>query len=250
MNRGPLLFLGLFAAFASAFAGLILAPQLQIGRQAARVIESTDQLYPTKRPGQAAQGLEVYRSLGCAECHSQQVRGYGGDLDRGWGKRISVAQDFLYDSPVMLGSLRAGPDLANVGARKPDATWHLLHLYNPKVTVPGSPMPRYPFLFEKRKLRPGQPGSPEALPVKELKGTEGQETYEIIPKPSATALVAYLLNLQAEISLFEAPIPLPKTNAPLADASATNAGSATNIPAASVTDTNAATSAPPPAPVK
>ena len=37
----------------------------------------------------------------------------GLDLDRGWGNRPSVAQDFLYDYPVQIGSQRIGPDLAD-----------------------------------------------------------------------------------------------------------------------------------------
>ena len=45
----------------------------------------------------------------------------GPDLARGWGKRRTVAEDFLFDSPVMPGSQRVGPDLANVGTRLPDA---------------------------------------------------------------------------------------------------------------------------------
>ena len=61
----------------------------------------------------------------------------------------------------MPGSQRVGPDLANVGARLPDANWHLLHLYAPQLQVKGSTMPPYRFLFEKRRIerRP----SPEAL---------------------------------------------------------------------------------------
>ena len=39
----------------------------------------------------------------------------GPDLARGWGKRRTVAEDFLFDSPVMPGSQRVGPDLADVG---------------------------------------------------------------------------------------------------------------------------------------
>ena len=57
----------------------------------------------------------------------------GPDLARGWGRRRSVAEDYLYDSTVMPGSQRVGPDLANVGVRLPDANWHLLHLYAPRL---------------------------------------------------------------------------------------------------------------------
>jgi cbb3-type cytochrome oxidase cytochrome c subunit len=139
----------------------------------------------------------------------------GFDIDRGWGRRGTVAQDFVFDSPVMPGSLRVGPDLANVGVRLPDLNWHLQHLYSPRSTVPGSPMPSYRFLFE-RKKRAGESSS-DAFADPESKD------YEIVPKPEARALAAYLLSLRAETPLYEAPMtppPAPKTNAP---AAATNA---------------------------
>ena len=62
----------------------------------------------------------------------------GPDIARGWGSRQSVAEDFLYDNAVQLGSLRVGPDLAGVGSRLPDANWQLLHLYAPKSDVKDS----------------------------------------------------------------------------------------------------------------
>ena len=75
----------------------------------------------------------------------------GPDMARGWGRRRTVAEDFLFDYPVMLGSQRIGPDLADVGARLPDANWHLAHLYAPRSKSDGSTMPPYRFLFEKRR---------------------------------------------------------------------------------------------------
>ena len=74
MNNGPLLFLGVLITLASSFWGLVLAPQIQFGRQQPRLIEATGEYYPSPRPGLAERGAEVYRSLGCVECHSQQVR--------------------------------------------------------------------------------------------------------------------------------------------------------------------------------
>jgi cbb3-type cytochrome oxidase cytochrome c subunit len=129
----------------------------------------------------------------------------GPDLARGWGKRRSVAEDFLFDATVMPGSQRVGPDLANVGARLPDANWQLRHLYAPRLEAKGSTMPPYRFLFEKRKIerRP----SPEALALPaELAPGAG---YEIVPKPAAKALAAYLINRRADAPLFNAPMTLP-----------------------------------------
>jgi len=155
----------------------------------------------------------------------------GPDIARGWGKRRSVAEDFLYDSPVMPGSQRIGPDLANVGSRLPDANWHLLHLYNPKI-VAGSPMPPYRFLFEKRRIE--RAPSPDAL---QLTGDLAPvKDYEIVPKPAARALAAYLTSLHANAPLFNAPLTLP---APAPQSTNAPAGGTTNAPAAGATNTPA-----------
>jgi cbb3-type cytochrome oxidase cytochrome c subunit len=139
----------------------------------------------------------------------------GPDIARGWGKRRTVAQDFLFDDPVMPGALRAGPDLTEVGLRLPDANWHLMHLYSPRSVVKDSSMPPYRFLFEERKLKPGQQPSPDAIPLTAAgvlhdAGAEtGPPDREIAPKPEAKALVAYLLSLRANAPLFEAPMSPP-----------------------------------------
>jgi hypothetical protein len=144
----------------------------------------------------------------------------GPDIERGWGTRRTVAADFLFDSPVMLGSQRVGPDLANIGVRSPDANWHLKHLFAPRAVTMDSPMPSYRFLFEEKKI--GDEPSSDALQglPKEFAPRDG---YEIVPKPEAKALVAYLLNLRAETPLYEAPLTPPKpasTNAPATNAPA------------------------------
>jgi cbb3-type cytochrome oxidase cytochrome c subunit len=152
-------------------------------------------------------------SIGGAKAQLWIVPG-GLDIDRGWGKRRTVAEDFLFDDPVMLGSQRIGPDLANVGARQADANWHLLHLYAPRMEVKGSPMPSYRFLFEKRRIE--RVRSPDALALPpDLAPEPG---YEVLPSPEAKALVAYLISLHADAPLFDAPF----TAAPAANAATTN----------------------------
>jgi cytochrome c oxidase cbb3-type subunit 2 len=140
----------------------------------------------------------------------------GPDIGRGWGKRRSVAEDFLFDYPVMLGSQRIGPDLADVGARQPDINWHLRHLYAPSTEVPGSSMPPYRFLFELRRI--GRTPSPDSLVLRpDLAPPAG---YEIVPTPDAKALAAYLTSLRTDAPLFVAPLtvapttPISGTNAP------------------------------------
>ncbi len=243
MNYGPLLFLGVFFTMVTSWFGLVLVPHLQMGRapQAVNVLDTTAK-YPVGRPGQAVQGQQVYRSLGCAECHTQQVRprGYGADIERGWGTRRSVAADFLYDYPIMIGHLRVGPDLMNFGLRETNRVNVLRHLYDPQSAVPGSMMPAYKFLFEERPLRFGHKPSDDALT-----GVRGASAdVEIVPKPEAVALVEYLLSLRADVPLFEVPPKIVPTNAPPGGVIDTNAPpggtAATNAPAPAVAPTNPA----------
>lgn len=126
----------------------------------------------------------------------------GADIERGWGMRRTVGSDYLLDSPVMLGSQRIGPDLANMGNRQPDANWHLVHLFNPRLTVEDSVMPSYPFLFEKRAVS-GRVSS-DALRYNGEVVLDG-DGRQIIPRATANDLVAYLLSLRIDGPVFEAP---------------------------------------------
>jgi cytochrome c oxidase cbb3-type subunit II len=126
---------------------------------------------PGLKPYTAAElrGREVYIANGCVYCHSQQPRAasFAPDDKRGWG-RASVAGDYAYDTPHLLGTMRTGPDLLNIGVRQPSDQWHLGHLYQPRAYVPGSIMPAYPYLFQAKdkvdagevtvSLPPGQDG--------------------------------------------------------------------------------------------
>ena len=129
------------------------------------------------------------------------IRPTGPDIDRGWGPRQTVGLDYLFDEPVLMGSQRIGPDLADVGSRLADRNWHLLHLYHPRTVVEKSIMPAYPYLFETREI--GDSPSPDALALKgEFAPEEGME---VIPTPEANALVEYLLSLRIFHPVFEAP---------------------------------------------
>lgn len=61
----------------------------------------------------------------------------------------SLAAESQYDHPMLWGSKRTGPDLARIGGKYSDA-WHVMHLTNPRVVVPTSIMPAYPWLSETR----------------------------------------------------------------------------------------------------
>lgn len=125
----------------------------------------------------------------------------GADIARGWGYRQSVAADYLYDDPIQLGSLRAGPDLSNIGVRSPDMNWQLQHLYVPRSLVKNSTMPAFRFLFSVRKI--GVQPAPDALVLpKEFAPADG---LEVVPSPEAKQLAAYLVSLKANQPLYEAP---------------------------------------------
>jgi cbb3-type cytochrome oxidase cytochrome c subunit len=156
------------------------------------------------------------------------IRPTGPDIDRGWGRRRTIAEDFLFDSPVMPGSQRIGPDLANIALREPDPNWHLRHLYAPASEVKGSPMPPYRFLFERRRIE--RVPSPDALNLPpDLAPPAG---YEIVPRLEAKALAAYLASLRADAPLFSTPLTVAAAPATPADTNAPAAavGGTTNSP--------------------
>ncbi len=229
MNFGPLLFLGIFLTFAVSWAGMVLLPYKQLGQQELATPTGGDGLYPNARSGLADRGRQVYRSEGCAACHTQQVR--PNDVPT-WGPRFTVAQDYLRDEPVQMGSQRFGPDLANIGARMPDENWHYIHLYNPRTVVAKSPMPQYKYLFEKRKVTSGERSAHALNLGKEFDVEAG---YEVVPTQRAQALVAYLKSLRSDVPLFESPMaPKPGMKTDTNAAPATTEGAAptnTNSPA-------------------
>ena len=257
MKNGFVIFLAAFTMLLVSWSAFVLTPQLQLGGAKQVPVLNSTEVYPHSRPGEANQGLQVYRANGCAACHTEQVQqdgvacdvvlasagknpdavsnllatltlrglsqeaaqavsdkitaaggkvethivAVGPDIARGWGLRHSVAEDFLYDNLVQFGSLRIGPDLAGVGSRLPDANWQLLHLYAPRSVVKGSLMPPFRYLFATRKI--GAAPSPDALNLpKEFAPADG---YEVVPRPEAKVLVAYLLNLHADVPLYDAP---------------------------------------------
>ena len=192
---------GIFGAFALAWFGTTIIPQTQLGNLQPQVEDEGADVYPINIGGVAEQGRKVYVSMGCVTCHTQAVRDAhtGSDIDRKWGTRRSVARDYIYDRPVLLGSVRNGPDLTNVGTRMTNASWHYKHLYNPRSVSPGSIMPPFPFLFEKRKIV-GQ-RSDDAL---NLTGDEAPPAgYEIVPTAEAKSLVGYLLSMNRTHALNE-----------------------------------------------
>jgi cytochrome c oxidase cbb3-type subunit 2 len=151
-------------------------------------------------------GRQSYIANGCVYCHSQQPRDIkqAPDFQRGWG-RATVAGDYAYDTPHLLGTMRTGPDLMNIGARQPSKDWQLGHLYQPRAYTPGSIMPPYPYLFEVRQGA-AQPGET----VVNLPPSFAKPGEVVVAKPQALALVAYLLSLDRTYPAL-APLPAPAT---------------------------------------
>ena len=116
----PLL-LGIFGTFAFSWAGLVAIPNAQIGHLEPQMDEEATDVYPAPESGLVERGRKVYIANGCVYCHTQQVRpAYAAaDLDRAWGVRRSAPRDYLFERPALLGRMRMGPDLANVGRRQP-----------------------------------------------------------------------------------------------------------------------------------
>jgi cytochrome c oxidase cbb3-type subunit 2 len=184
MNRVfPLAILAL-AILAFATLVLVVAPGLQVG-----AVGPTPGLQPYT--AQQLRGRDQYVSLGCVYCHSQQPRSpaQAPDSDRGWG-RAAVASDYYYDRPHLLGTMRSGPDLFNIGARLPSQGWQLTHLYQPRAIAPWSIMPAYPFLFvHKDKAETGDV-------VVALTQNYAPKSGVIVARPEALDLVAYLQGLK------------------------------------------------------
>ncbi len=194
MNRGMNNVWALIAAITLIYGTLAIA----MGTIPGIVLSSTPPT-PGKHPySEAAQrGRAIYVSEGCEYCHTQNVRPLKQDAVFG---RASVAGDYAYDTPELLGDHRNGPDLTNIGNRQSSAVWQYIHLYDPRSVVHDSIMPRYPWLFEvKAKADPGDvtvvlpPGFAPPGGV-------------VVAKQSAQDLVRYLSELK-QVPLGKAPTP-------------------------------------------
>lgn len=300
MKNGPMIFLAGLIAMIGCWSGLVVAPVIGLGSLAPHSDSTTGVVYPVDRAGAAKQGAQLYRTLGCGECHTRHttqeslwfgtritevnsnrtavveallkvrpewdakaasdllggdppiqvlenvseyaalraeeilkttdskvevtVHNNGVDLGRGWGKRQSVARDYVHDANILLGHRRIGPDLANIGSRAPEdhvgemnlyapATngvarleerrqWHLQRLYRPESTHEGAKCPSYSFLFDVSD--DGATSSSQALNLPEKFAPAAGK--RVVPKPEASQLVAWLLSQKADVSLPEAPV--------------------------------------------
>lgn len=165
------------------------------------------------------QGRDIYISEGCYNCHSQMIRPFRYEVAR-YGE-YSKAGEYVYDHPFQWGSKRTGPDLARIGGKYPDS-WHFNHMLEPVSMAPGSIMPPYPWLFEKkldiagtrskihamRKLGVPYPKDYEAIAEDDLRKQAEQitenlkkEKIDIKSDKQIIALIAYLQRVGKDIKM-------------------------------------------------
>jgi cytochrome c oxidase cbb3-type subunit II len=206
MKNGLVFLLGLLAAIAVSWGGIVLGTHAQLGGLTPYYDDTESKSFPERTTGIAARGQQVYADLGCAACHTQQVRrpDFGSDQARGWGDRQSVARDYIHQARPQLGASRFGPDLTNLAGRKPSApdTEDLL-----KFLYAGTPThASYRFLFEDRPIV-GEPSTRALRLTGNLAAASGRE---IVPSERAQTLVAYLLSLKTVYDYPESrPVPRP-----------------------------------------
>jgi len=186
-NIGWLMALTLVAV---SFGGMVEILPLVFDKHRAQPIEGL-------KPHTALQleGRDIYIREGCHTCHTQMVRTLQSETAR-YG-HYSVAGEDVYEHPFLWGSKRTGPDLARVGGRYSD-DWHRAHLANPRLVVPASNMPAYPWLFD--RVLDGRHTAAKMTALRRLgvpytdADIEGAQA-AVAGISEAEALIAYLQNL-------------------------------------------------------
>src|SRR5438093_833351 len=210
------LVLGIFATLAFSWLGLAYIPDLQIGHLDPQSDEEGTDIYPMPKSGMAERGRRIYVANGCFYCHSEQVRAdyAASDIDRPrdaapsppskWGDRRSAPRDYIFDRPALLGKMRMGPDLANIGKAAPAE----------EEVAPAQPSPANP-------ANPAPPGaSPSAANASPPPGNAQQnakpaEQPSAPPAPAASPPAANASpppgNAQQNAKPAEQPSPPPAT---------------------------------------
>ncbi len=93
-------------------------------------------------------GKAAYIAEACWHCHSQYVRPVSKEEAR-YGK-VSYPSEYqnAMHLPQLLGTRRVGPDLSREGAVHSN-DWHIAHFSDAADVTPDTPMPNYPWFFDK-----------------------------------------------------------------------------------------------------
>jgi cytochrome c oxidase cbb3-type subunit I/II len=133
------------------------------------------------------EGRDLYIKEGCYTCHSQMVRPFRDEVAR-YGE-YSKAGEFVYDHPFQWGSKRTGPDLAREGGKQTNA-WHFNHMYDPQSMSPGSIMPAYPWLLDRKidtSLIPAKIRAMQKLGVPYPEGYDKQANSDLMKQANEIA---------------------------------------------------------------
>lgn len=97
------------------------------------------------------EGRDLYIREGCVGCHSQMIRPFRSEVMRydPTDMQYSLSGEFIYDRPFLWGSKRTGPDLHRIGGKYSDG-WHYYHMMEPGSMAPGTIMPNYPWLIDRK----------------------------------------------------------------------------------------------------
>ena len=121
----------------------VVLPALDPSVQDGSILADRDRVYPEGSTIEA--GRAVYLEEGCYYCHTQQVRPVVTDVGLG---PVSVAGDYVHETPALLGFERLGADLMHFGSRATSA-WALRQtLVDPQRRHPWSIMPSYDYLSD------------------------------------------------------------------------------------------------------
>lgn len=165
------------------------------------------------------EGRDIYVREGCYTCHSQMIRPFRSETER-YGE-YSKSGEYVYDHPFQWGSKRTGPDLLRVGGKYNDS-WHYNHMDDPTSLSPGSIMPSYSFMIDKkldvskteakikamRAIGVPYPKGYESTAPKDLQNQAKQistnlakDGIECAPDKEIIAMIAYLQRLGTDIKL-------------------------------------------------
>lgn len=146
-------------------------------------------------------GRRVYQREGCWYCHSQYIRPIN-DEELRWGP-VTEAGEYAFDVPHFWGTQRIGPDLARVGLKVANG-WHYAHHWDPRLVVPASNMPAFPWLFRRVTVELTGEGEERALPdTSELRALgldpNGERVLPLFPGPDGLTFAPVLDALHGQL---------------------------------------------------